>query len=51
MIYKIPTKEYLHKAYLVVDSLVKVLDEDIALTSFPQGRITLGPHNTAFIEL
>lgn len=33
--------------YLVIDLLVQVLDEDVALTSLTQGGITLRPHNTA----
>lgn len=33
--------------YLVVDLLVQVLDEDVALTGLAQGGITLGPHDTA----
>jgi hypothetical protein len=32
--------------YLVVDLLVQVLDEDVALTSLAQGGITLRPHDT-----
>lgn len=32
--------------YLVVDLLVQVLDEDVALTGFAQGGITLRPHDT-----
>jgi hypothetical protein len=30
---------------LVVDTLVQILDENIAHTGLSQGRITLGPHN------
>ena len=33
--------------YLVVNLLVQVLDEDVALTSLTQGGITLRPHDTA----
>lgn len=32
---------------LVVNALVEVLDEDVSLTSLPQGGVTLRPHNSA----
>jgi len=32
---------------LIVDLLVQVLDEDVALTGLAKGRVTLGPHDTA----
>ena len=32
---------------LVVDSLVQVLDEDVALTGLAEGGVTLGPHDAA----
>ena len=33
--------------YLVVNKLVQILNEDVALTSFAKGRVTLGPHDPA----
>ena len=33
--------------YLVVNKLVQVLNEDVALTSFAKGRVTLRPHDPA----
>ena len=33
--------------YLIVNLLVQVLDEDVALTCLTQGRITLRPHDAA----
>ena len=32
---------------LVIDGLVQVLDEDVALTRLAEGWVTLGPHDTA----
>lgn len=32
---------------LVVDSLIKVLDEDVSLTRLTESGVTLGPHDTA----
>ena len=32
---------------LVVDSLVQVLDEDVALAGLAEGGVTLGPHDAA----
>lgn len=32
---------------LIVDGFVKVLDEYVALTSLPQGGVTLRPHDAA----
>lgn len=32
---------------LVVNGHIKVLDEDVALTSLAEGRVTLGPHDAA----
>ena len=36
---------------LVVDGLVKVFDEDVALAGLAKGGITLGPHDTAGTSL
>ena len=33
--------------YLVVNLLVQVLDENVALASLAQGRVALGPHDAA----
>ena len=33
--------------YLVVNSIIKILDEDVALAGLAQGWVALGPHNTA----
>lgn len=35
------------RTYLVVDSLIEVLDENITLTRLAKGRVTLRPHDTA----
>ena len=32
---------------LVVDLLIKILDENVALTSLAKSGVTLGPHDTA----
>ena len=34
-------------AHLVVDLLIQVLDENVALASLAQGRVALGPHDAA----
>ena len=36
---------------LVVDGLVQVLDEDVALTGLAEGRVTLRPHDAAVIPI
>jgi hypothetical protein len=38
-------------AHLVVNALVEVLDEDIPLTSLPERRVPLGPHDAAGLVL
>ena len=35
---------------LVVNELVQVLDEDIALSGLAEGRVTLGPHDAAVVS-
>lgn len=35
---------------LVVNGLVQVLDEDVALTGLAQGGVTLGPHDSAITK-
>ena len=35
---------------LVVNGIIQVLDEDVALTSLAQGRVTLGPHDSAITK-
>ena len=37
--------------YLVVDSLVQVLHEDVAYARAAEGRVALGPHDTARLVL
>ena len=38
-------------AYLVVDALVKVLDEDVSLTGLSESWVSLGPHDSAWLVL
>ena len=38
-------------AHLVVNALVEVLDEDVPLTSLPERRVPLGPHDAAGLVL
>jgi hypothetical protein len=35
--------------YLVVNSFVKILDEDVSLTRFTKSGVALGPHDAAVI--
>jgi hypothetical protein len=37
-------------SHLVIDRLIKILDEDIPLTSLTEGRIALGPHDPATVH-
>ena len=40
-----------YTTYLVVNGLIKVFDENIPLTGFTQGGVTLRPHNAASTTL
>lgn len=44
-------KECTTPTHLVVNGLVKVLDEDVSLTGLSEDRISLGPHDSASSSL
>lgn len=40
-------RAHVEDTHLVVNSLVEVLDEDVSLSSLPESRVSLGPHDSA----